>query len=147
MDSIRQQRMDRRTPTRAWFHYKQSEGIGTSPVSLSLLVRRLSANTVINAVKMFKGLCYINFGQPVFFFFFFFFLFFFLSHLLIVRCDIGVQLSVHSSVHSFVRLSFPLSVRPHVHNLCQGAYSVAVIAGSMKPCTVITLDTHFKKAP
>ena len=54
-----------------------------------------------------------------------------LSHLLIARCDIGVQ----------------LSVRPFVHNLCQVAYSVAVIAGSMKPCIVITLDTHFKKAP
>ena len=38
-------------------------------------------------------------------------------------------------------------VRPSVHNLCQGAYSVAVIAGSMKPCIVITLDTHFKKVP
>ena len=63
---------------------------------------------------------------------------FFLSHLLIARCDIGVQLSVHPSVCSFV---------PSVHNLCQGAYSVAVIAGSMKPCIVITLDTHFKKAP
>ena len=59
----------------------------------------------------------------------------FLSHLLIARCDIGVQLSVCSFV------------RPSVHNLCQGAYSVAVIAGSMKPCIVITLDTHFKKAP
>ena len=59
----------------------------------------------------------------------------FLSHLLIARCDIGVQLSVRSFV------------RPSVHNLCQGAYSVAVIAGSMKPCIVITLDTHFKKAP
>ena len=49
----------------------------------------------------------------------------------------GVQLSVRSFV------------RPSVHNLCQGAYSVAVIhvAGSMKPCKVITLDTHFKKAP
>ena len=47
------------------------------------------------------------------------------------------------SVHPFVRSS----VRPSVHNLCQGAYSVAVIAGSMKPCIVITLDTHFKKAP
>ena len=67
----------------------------------------------------------------------------FLSHLLIARCDIGVQLSVRSSVRSFVRSS----VRPSVHNLCQGAYSVAVIAGSMKPCIVITLDTHFKKAP
>ena len=64
---------------------------------------------------------------------------YFLSHLLIARCDIGVQLSVRSSVRSFVR--------PSVHNLCQGAYSVAVIAGSMKPCIVITLDTHFKKAP
>ena len=63
----------------------------------------------------------------------------FLSHLLIARCDIGVQLSVRSFVRSFVRLS--------VHNLCQGAYSVTVIAGSMKPCIVITLDTHFKKAP
>ena len=42
-------------------------------------------------------------------------------------------------VRSFVRLS--------VHNLCQGAHSVAVIAGSMKPCIVITLDTHFKQAP
>ena len=63
----------------------------------------------------------------------------FLSHLLIARCDIGVQLSVRSFVRS--------SVRPSVHNLCQGAYSVAVIAGSMKPCIVITLDTHFKKAP
>ena len=63
----------------------------------------------------------------------------FLSHLLIARCDIGVQLSVRS----FVRPS----VRPSVHNLCQGAYSVAVIAGSMKPCIVITLDTHLKKAP
>ena len=60
---------------------------------------------------------------------------FFLSHLLIARCDIGVQLSVRSFV------------RPSVHNLSQGAYSVAVIAGSMKPCIVITLDTHFKKAP
>ena len=29
----------------------------------------------------------------------------------------------------------------------RGAYSVAVIAGSMKPCIVITLDTHFKKEP
>ena len=67
----------------------------------------------------------------------------FLSHLLIARCDIGVQLSVRSSVRSFVR-SF---VRPSVHNLCQGAYSVAVIAGSMKPSIVVTLDTHFKKAP
>ena len=38
-------------------------------------------------------------------------------------------------------------VRPFVHNLCHGAYSVAAIAGSMKPCIVITLDTHFKKAP
>ena len=38
-------------------------------------------------------------------------------------------------------------VRPSVHNLCPDAYSVAVIAGSMKPCIVITLDTHFKKAP
>ena len=38
-------------------------------------------------------------------------------------------------------------VRPSVRNLCQGAYSVAVIAGSMKPCIVIVLDTHFKKAP
>ena len=37
-------------------------------------------------------------------------------------------------------------VRPSVHNLCQGVYSVAVIAGSMKPCIVMTLDTHFKKA-
>ena len=63
----------------------------------------------------------------------------FLSHLLIARCDIGVQLSVLSSVRS--------SVCPSVHNLCQGAYSVAVIAGSMKPCIVITLDTHFKEAP
>ena len=62
-----------------------------------------------------------------------------LSHLLISRCDIGVQLSVRP----FVRSSF----LPSVHNLCQGAYSVAVIAGSMKPCIVITLDTHFKKAP
>ena len=44
-----------------------------------------------------------------------------------------------SFVHPFVR--------PSVHNLCQGAYSVAVIAGSIKPCIVITLDTHFKKAP
>ena len=48
-----------------------------------------------------------------------------------------------STFRPFVR-SF---VRPSVHNLCQGAYSVAVIAGSMKPCIVITLDTHFKKAP
>ena len=45
----------------------------------------------------------------------------------IARCDIGVH----------------FSVRPSVHNLCQGAYSVTVIAGSMKPCIVITLDTHF----
>ena len=59
----------------------------------------------------------------------------FLSHLLIAKCDIGVQLSVRSSC------------RPSVYNLCQGAYSVAVIAGSMKPCIIITLDTHFKKAP
>ena len=43
--------------------------------------------------------------------------------------------------------SFCSFVCPSVHNLCQGAYSVAVIAGSMKPCIVITLDTHFKKAP
>ena len=48
-----------------------------------------------------------------------------------------------STFRPFVRPS----VRPSVHNLCQGAYSVAVIAGSMKPCIVITLDTHFKKAP
>ena len=67
----------------------------------------------------------------------------FLSHLLIARCDIGVQLSVRSFVRSFVRPS----VRPSVHNLCQGAYSVAVIAGSMKPCIVITLDTLFKQEP
>ena len=50
-------------------------------------------------------------------------------------------------VRSFVRSFVRPSVRPSVHNLCQGAYSVAVIAGSMKPCIVITLDTHFKKAP
>ena len=50
-------------------------------------------------------------------------------------------------VRSFVRSSVRPSVRPSVHNLCQGSYSVAVIAGSMKPCIVITLDTHFKKAP
>ena len=43
--------------------------------------------------------------------------------------------------------NFCMFVRTSVHNLCQGAYSVAVIAGSMKPCIVITLDTHFKKAP
>ena len=67
----------------------------------------------------------------------------FLSHLLIARCDIGVQLSVRPFVRSFVRPS----VRSSVHNLCQGAYSAAVIAGSMKPCIVITLDTHLKKAP
>ena len=45
-------------------------------------------------------------------------------------------------VQSFVRSS----VRPptiHVKVL----YSVAVIAGSMKPCIVITLDTFFKEAP
>ena len=71
----------------------------------------------------------------------------FLSHLLIARCDIGVQLSVRSSVRSFARSFVSSFVRPSVHNLCQGAYSVAVIAGSMKPCIVITLDTHFKKAP
>ena len=59
----------------------------------------------------------------------------FLSHLLIARCDIGVQLSVRSFV------------RPSVHNLCQSAYSVAVIAGRMKPCIVIVLDTLFKQAP
>ena len=35
-----------------------------------------------------------------------------------------------STFHPFVRSS----VRPSVHNLCQGAYSVAVKAGSMKPC-------------
>ena len=62
-----------------------------------------------------------------------------LSHLLIARCDIGVQLSIRSFVRSFIR--------PSVHNLCQGAYSVAVIAGSVKPCIVITLDTLFKQAP
>ena len=60
--------------------------------------------------------------------------------LTIARCDIGVQLSVRPFVRSFVRPS-------SVHNLCQGAFSVAVIAGSMKPCIVITFDTHFKKAP
>ena len=49
-------------------------------------------------------------------------------------------------VRPFVR-SFVRSSVQSVHNLCQGAYSVAVIAGSMKPCIVITLDTHFKKAP
>ena len=48
-----------------------------------------------------------------------------------------------STFRPFVRSS----VRPSVHNLCQGAYSVAEKAGSMKPCIVITLDTHFKKAP
>ena len=42
-----------------------------------------------------------------------------------------------STFRPFVRSS----VRPSVHNLCQGAYSVAVIAGSMKPCIVITLNT------
>ena len=42
---------------------------------------------------------------------------YFLSHLLIARCNIGVQLSVRSFVRSF-RRSF---VRPSVHNLCQGA--------------------------
>ena len=65
----------------------------------------------------------------------------FLSQLLIARCDIGVQLSVRPSVRSFVRPS----VRPstiHVKML----YSVAVIAGSMKPCIVITIDTLFKQA-
>ena len=67
----------------------------------------------------------------------------FLSHLLIARCDIGVQLSVRLSVRSFIRPFVRLSIR----NLCQGAYSVVVIAGSMKPCIVITLDTLFKKAP
>ena len=58
------------------------------------------------------------------------------SPLLITRCDIGVKLSIHSIVC--------LSVRPskiHVKVL----YSVAVIAGSMKPCIVITLDTLFKQ--
>ena len=50
-------------------------------------------------------------------------------------------------VRSFVRSFVRPSVRPSVHNLCLGDYSVAVIAGSMKPCIVITLDTHFKKAP
>ena len=48
-----------------------------------------------------------------------------------------------STFRPFVRPS----VRPSLHNLCQGAYSVAVIAGSMKPCIVITLDTHFKNTP
>ena len=43
--------------------------------------------------------------------------------------------------------TFHSSVCPSVHNSCQGAYSVAVIAGSMKPCIVITLDTLFKQAP
>ena len=37
--------------------------------------------------------------------------------------------------------SVRLFVRPSVHNLCQGAYSVAVIAGSMKPCIVIMPPT------
>ena len=52
-----------------------------------------------------------------------------------------------SNFRPFVRSFVRSSVRPSVNNLCQGAYSVAVIAGSMKPCIVITLDTHFKKAP
>ena len=52
-----------------------------------------------------------------------------------------------STFRPFVRSSVRWYVRLSVHNLCQGAYSVAVIAGSMKPCIVITLDTHFKKAP
>ena len=48
-----------------------------------------------------------------------------------------------STFRPFVR-SF---VRTSVHNLCQGAYSVAVLAMRMKPCIVIVLDTLFKKAP
>ena len=52
-----------------------------------------------------------------------------------------------STFRPFVRPFVSSSIRLSVHNLCQGAYSVAVIAGSMKPCIVITLDTHFKKAP
>ena len=52
-----------------------------------------------------------------------------------------------SNFRPFIRPLVHSFVRPSVHNLCQGAYSVAVIAGSMKPCIVITLDTHFKKAP
>ena len=44
---------------------------------------------------------------------------------------------VVQSIVSITRLlSVRLSVRSFVHNLCQGAYSVAVIAGSMKPCKV-----------
>ena len=51
-----------------------------------------------------------------------------------------------STFRPFVQSSVCLSVRPstiHVKVL----YSVAVIAGSMKPCIVITLDTLFKQAP
>ena len=55
----------------------------------------------------------------------------FLSHLLIAECDIVVQLSVRSSVR-------PATI--HVEVL----FSVAVIAGSMKPCIVIVLDTLLK---
>ena len=66
----------------------------------------------------------------------------FLSHLLIARCDIGVQLSVRPFVHLFVLLPIcPSTI--HVKVL----YSVAVIAWSMKPCIVITLDNLFKQAP
>ena len=52
-----------------------------------------------------------------------------------------------STFRPFVRSFSRSSVRPSVHNSCQGAYSIAVIAGSMKPCIVITLDTLFKQAP
>ena len=72
----------------------------------------------------------------------------FLSHLLIARCDIGVQLSVRSFVCSFSRSFICSFVRPstiHVKVL----YSGAVIARSMKPCMVITctLDKLFEPAP
>ena len=61
---------------------------------------------------------------------------------------LSAQTVVYLGGYKFGQLDTEVFIfRPSVHNLCQGAYSVAVIAGSMKPCIVITLDTHFKKAP
>ena len=70
----------------------------------------------------------------------------FLSHLLLARCDIGVQLSVRSFVRSFVRPS----VRPSTICVESGNklhFFAAVVAVRMKPCIVIVLDTLFKQAP
>ena len=58
---------------------------------------------------------------------------------ILAGCDIGIQLSVHSSM-------FHLSISPSTIHV-EVFFSAAVIAGSMKPCIVIVLDTLFKHTP